>query len=124
MSRPFLDRALLAAYAALILALSLEPMSEDAATSLDKLHHFLAYFVMAWLLLRALPRGAPVGAATVALATVAVFAFGGVVELLQGGLTESRHADILDALANGAGALVGALSYRFWSSRQGVRACS
>ena len=42
-----------------------------------------------------------------AVAAVVAIAFGGMIELLQEGMGEGRHGDVLDLLADAAGALIG-----------------
>ena len=91
---------------ALTLAFSLGPptVGEDES-QLDKLAHLAGYAVLmfwwAQLVTRRRWRLA-----------LAVMAFGGVIELLQG-LTPERQPDPLDALANAAGVLLGWLVARW-----------
>jgi VanZ family protein len=91
---------------ALTLAVSLMPPALDINVShSDKLVHLAGYAVLmfwwAQLVTRQRWRLA-----------VAVILFGIIVELLQG-LTPDRQPDPLDALANGAGVLIGWLVARF-----------
>lgn len=97
-----------AVYVAMIGALSLMP--GDAAPSpdvSDKLLHGAAYLLMAVLApwdLRS--------ARTAVLTTILLFGYGVCLELAQGAFTRTRSPEVLDALANGAGALVGVLLRR------------
>jgi len=106
-------------YASLVLILSLMPAQGGPAGYEDKFYHGTAYLVMACVFLRALYMTRPVGAFAAAVAAV-LFAssFGAMVELLQS-LTATRTAEVLDALANGAGAAVGSLIYLSIRSRKG-----
>ena len=84
--------------------LSLLPGSELPAQSLnDKLNHFIAYGVLAFL-------GA-LGRHQVSLfwATVLVIGYGLLLEALQGLMPFGRSASWLDAVANTAGAVCGIL---------------
>lgn len=85
---------------ALTLALSLGPptVGEDES-QLDKLAHLAGYaMLMFWW--------AQIVVARRWRLALAVMAFGGVVELLQG-LAPEREPDLFDALANAAGVLAG-----------------
>ena len=112
------------AIAAGIAALLLAPMPElpipetwpfpadwSLAVPLDKLVHFLLFFLAArpWrrslAALPALGAGRAADGATVGVA----FGYGLLLELLQGTLTATRTADPFDALAGMAGALVAVL---------------
>lgn len=68
----------------------------------DKLEHFLAYFVLSGYAVMLLERRRPQ-----ALAAVALIALGVGLEVAQGALTVSRRADSADALANSLGVLAG-----------------
>ena len=85
----------------------------SSINGIDKFTHFMAYLVMGWLL------AAAIGSFNIfkktlqlrhisVTAFLAAFTYGDVIELYQSLLPE-RTAEILDALANGAGALAGAL---------------
>lgn len=52
-----------------------------------------------------------------AVAAVVAIAYGGMIELLQEGMGAGRHGDVLDLLADGAGALIGYGLLR-WRSRK------
>ncbi|MEO5585673.1 MAG: VanZ family protein [Flavobacteriales bacterium] len=52
-----------------------------------------------------------------AVAAVAAIAFGGVIELLQESMGAGRHGDILDLLADAAGAIIG-YGLLSWRSRK------
>ncbi|HHH39060.1 MAG TPA: VanZ family protein [Sedimenticola sp.] len=66
----------------------------------DKLQHFIAYAVLAFLATCARP-----GTRGLLLALTAVIAYGGIIELLQPYV--NRYREMADLLANGAGALLG-----------------
>lgn len=94
-------------------------------SNIDKAYHFLAYLVLGWLWAGAFlnsaffkAKGAP---AAFAAAFAVSFMFGGAVEIIQSYIPY-RDAETLDLLANGAGALAGALiqmyAYRL-KGRQG-----
>jgi len=97
-------------WALLVAALLLAPPSALPSTEtafalipqFDKLVHAGLTGVMAWLAARSLARrGAAWPRLTAALAATA---YGGLLEVLQG--FTGRDPDLLDALANGAGAVV------------------
>lgn len=74
----------------------------------DKLHHFIAYAALAFFaLLQRKTRN------TVLIALLAVIAYGGAIEALQPYV--NRYGEVLDFLANGAGACLG------WLLVQGAR---
>lgn len=52
-----------------------------------------------------------------AVATVVAIVFGGVIELLQQGMGAGRHGDVLDLLADAAGAIIG-YGFLSWRSRK------
>lgn len=101
-------------YALLIMVLSLSPSSEpdEHILGVDKLYHALAYAVMGWLLMRGFASSKPGRKAFAALAAfLAASFFGAFVEFLQSAATETRTADVYDALANAVGAAAGSLAY-------------
>ncbi|OGP18698.1 MAG: hypothetical protein A2054_09780 [Deltaproteobacteria bacterium GWA2_55_10] len=109
----------LALYAALILALSLEPSPKGVSGNWDKLYHGLAYLGLAFLLMRAVSiSGAATGLAAAAVAFISASAYGGIIEFLQS-LTATRSAELLDGLANSTGAAIGVLLYLFLNSKRG-----
>ncbi|HEY4705995.1 MAG TPA: VanZ family protein [Thermodesulfobacteriota bacterium] len=109
----------LALYAGLILLVSLEPSPAGLSGGWDKLYHGLAYLGLAFLLMRALfVSGASRGLAAAAAAFMAAAAYGGIIEFLQS-LTETRTGELMDGLANGTGAAIGALLYLFLNSKRG-----
>ena len=84
-------------------ALSLAPLPElPDAPGNDKLHHLIAYALLAFLAL--LPRNTR-GAALAAL--LAVIAYGGLIELVQPYV--NRYGEFGDFFANGVGAVLGGL---------------
>ncbi len=70
----------------------------------DKLEHFLGYFVLAAWAVNLFGRRRPQ-----ALAAVGLIALGVGLEIAQGALTASRQADSADALANTLGVFAGLL---------------
>ena len=72
----------------------------------DKLHHFLAYTALCWILLAAYEKQQKIWKLTILL-----ILFGGCIEFAQS-YTGYRQADSMDLLANIAGILVAALLYR------------
>lgn len=106
----------LGVYALLMAVLSLLPVSGGISGRWDKLYHAAAYFAMAWFCMSALYlTGRASGLAAGLYAFTFSFAFGGAMEFLQG-LTGTRTAEFFDALANGAGAAAGSLSYLYVKS--------
>lgn len=94
-----------------IAAGSLLPMpSVTTAAGVDKLEHFLGYFVLALL------GSGIVGPQRLWIVMARSFAFGAAIELLQALLTSNRMADWTDVVANGLG--VGAA----WAIAGGGRA--
>lgn len=94
---------------ALILVLCLLPPSgeEPVFEWLNKVEHFIAYFIMAALFIYAFDPGKQSAPSTMLLvaAFLSCFLYGVIIEVLQGYLSEERHASIADALFNGLGAL-------------------
>ncbi|WP_298237702.1 VanZ family protein [uncultured Algibacter sp.] len=83
----------------------------DLGTSYnDKIFHFLAYFVLPILWYSAFYNKFKVGT-TKAIMYSGIFSFiiGVIIELLQGGLTESRVSDIYDVGANTFGIIIAVL---------------
>lgn len=88
------------AVALAVLVLALTPTaSRTATTGWDKTNHLLAFVVLAWLGLKAYPR-------RVAAALIGLFAYGGLIEILQI-FIPNRSADWTDLVANGLGLLLG-----------------
>lgn len=94
--------------AALVLLIgftTLMPLPQmQAAPGSDKLHHFIAFAVLALPLSWAYPR-------YVIWVFIAAVVYGGLIEVIQPHV--GRSAEPLDALADGAGALTGALIGRY-----------
>ncbi|MBI5588647.1 MAG: VanZ family protein [Deltaproteobacteria bacterium] len=115
MRRIFLNWAPFALYTALIVYLSLTPHLPEGPRiyQIDKLYHFMAYAIMGLLLARAVATGPALKTRTgavVLITALAGFLFGALMEIGQMFVPE-RTAEALDALANGAGAFVGAVVY-------------
>ena len=86
------------------LSLTPLPVLPDVPGS-DKLHHLIAYALLAFFAI--LSRKTRVA---VVIALVAVIAYGGLIELLQPYV--NRYGEFGDFLANGVGAVLGALVVR------------
>lgn len=99
---------------AFIFAVSTKPMPEGAPLfwQADKLFHFIAYFVMGVLWVRAIKAARPSTTAGegIAISAIISFLFGIFMEVCQYFVPE-RSAEVLDAVANGAGAAAGSLIY-------------
>ncbi|UNK51140.1 VanZ family protein [Lysobacter sp. S4-A87] len=87
------------AVTSLLAASDLPPPPFDGV---DKLEHFLAYLVLSGFAVMLFERRRPQ-----ALAAAGLIALGVGLEVAQGALTASRHADSADALANSLGVLAG-----------------
>lgn len=80
---------------------------------IDKFYHFMMYAVMGLLLARAVTAGAGPDAKArrvILITALAGFLFGVLMEIGQMFVSE-RSTEVLDALANGAGALFGSIVY-------------
>lgn len=78
----------------------------------DKTHHFLAFFALAFPVSFVRPRLAP-------WAAIAAIAYGGAIELIQPHV--GRDMDLLDFIADGAGAVSGAAAgaaLKWWIRRR------
>jgi len=96
------------ACAAAILYLSVIPLPEGPETPwLDKAVHAIQYLGLAWLLVQAIRAGGLREPEYGRLAWICATSYGLLLELLQA-LVPWRSADLMDALANAAGAAVGA----------------
>ncbi|MBI5343883.1 MAG: VanZ family protein [Deltaproteobacteria bacterium] len=119
--------AVLIIYAVVILFFSTAGIPEGMPEvwQIDKAYHFGAYAIMGWLTAMALRR--PIlekpfsmpGGKVVGLSFAVTFLFGAVIEVFQHYIP-GRNAEMLDAVANGAGGLVGALIYVKLRRRKGV----
>ncbi len=107
----------LAAYTVFIVVFSVRPVPEDLPDlpDIDKLYHFIAYFLLGLLWARAIDsistdsrgkKGALIAPAVIA------FLFGVLIEVVQYFIPE-RSADVVDAIANGAGAISGAFVFGY-----------
>ena len=76
----------------------------------DKLNHFLAYAVLAALLLFALSARRAISGRSLLVAWFASFGYGLLLELLQWAMAAGRCFELADLFANGFGALVVCLS--------------
>jgi VanZ family protein len=114
--RPRLTKPLLALYLSTLAFLSLNPWlrpSGEPAVGFiawDKLDHALAYGGLAVLVILALPKGMR-GLARIATAMAISASFGLFTEYCQSWLTETRQFSWADAIANGFGAMIGALGF-------------
>ena len=73
----------------------------------DKVVHGLMFLVLAWCLNRDISRRRLLVAAVAAFALAT--AYGGLIEVLQGTMQLGRSADVLDFVADVAGAAIGAI---------------
>ncbi len=102
-------------WAAGILVLTLMPANDVPAwpwaeqVQLDKWVHAFLFGVQGGLLGMALHRYRPLANRTgmLVLGCVLAIAYGGIIELLQSLMGEGRQGDVLDLLADAAGALLG-----------------
>lgn len=97
----------LVGYSAIILWLSLTPHPPELSGDFfgwDKAQHAFAYAVFTLLAGRALELYFAPPTRAWLLATLLALAFGGLVEVAQGALTQARFADLQDLLANAVGA--------------------
>ena len=81
----------------------------------DKIVHFTFYFVMVFcgvLAVREQSKGRLKLSKVVTYVLLFSIVYGIIIEVLQYALTENRHGDFLDALANTFGAFMGALLVR------------
>ena len=92
-----------------LVVLSLIPNGSgpDLFSGQDKLFHFLAYLLMAWLAGRSLILFSVPTIKSAFLSLVYCGFLGSLLELLQHTLTRSRSAELNDVLANLAGAMTG-----------------
>ena len=99
-------------YACLAPVSSLDPGWEINIS--DKLVHFILYFSWTILLYFASSRGykRPIKKRKAVLYWLIAIAVGGLIELLQDWMGLGRSADLLDALANSAGAVSGMVASR------------
>jgi VanZ family protein len=106
---PLLQRVIMAAAFALavfILVKSLGPMTMRVQISnADKVLHVAAYFALGLLAYPAAARVKPL------YVWMALVGFGLCIEVLQGAMSAGRTADILDGIANAAGALLAMLAW-------------
>jgi VanZ family protein len=94
-------RALFAALAIFILWKSLEPFyGQPGSHYIDKVQHFLAYFILSGL---ALLSRMPLRRVSLLLA---ILVFSAAIEILQGAMNMGRTASFADFLANLSGVLV------------------
>lgn len=113
-------------WALLILVLTLMPVSDVPrwtwadAIFLDKFVHAFLFGMQCLLLGLALASGRPQQPpqALFAWAMLAAGVYGGLIELVQQAMGQGRHGDVLDLLADVAGALAGYAVLR-WHHRRG-----
>lgn len=89
--------------------------------NLDKVVHFSFYFGAAFLavfFIREVTKGRMALRKAVLLALIGAICYGIVIEVLQYSLTTDRHGDILDALANSVGAIMGSLVVKSFFSKE------
>ena len=103
---------LLIIFTAVVVVLSLRSFSSSVQlfSNQDKVGHFLAYAVTAWLACQALRLRFKPGS-TLILSFLYASVIGAVLEILQITLTTSRRGEWLDLLANLLGALTGCVIF-------------
>ncbi len=116
------------AYMLLIFELSLRPMPEiaPAVQGIDKLYHFAGYAIMGLLWARALVKGRVKGmyGNRIIIVSFAIsFLFGVFIEVCQA-YAPPREGDVFDAVANGLGALAGAVMFSWYMRRREASRCS
>lgn len=113
---------LLAVVTLSLVVLSLRPFtfSSHFIPYQDKVGHFCAYALTAWLACLAF-------SARLSRPLVAAFVYatviGGILELLQAYMTTTRQGEWADLLANLLGALVGCVVFRLWRRAVSPHAC-
>lgn len=113
MRNPWIYRAPAIGWGFLIFYACLAPVSDlDPGWEIeisDKLVHFILYFSWTILLYFASSRGyrRPIKKRKALVYWLAAVVLGGLIELLQSWMGLGRSADLLDALANSAGAVAG-----------------
>ncbi|AOW20885.1 VanZ family protein [Urechidicola croceus] len=90
---------------------SLEELNVDISVS-DKLLHTIAYFVLSMSWLFAVKKSHYSLKLKIIIA-LAILLFGIIIEVLQGSLTDNRHADYYDIIANSTGILIALLIFGF-----------
>ena len=91
-----------------ILILSLLPISQPQGIELsDKINHLIAYFVLAVIFVVAFKPNVPHPVILSLISTGSCTLYGGIIEILQS--FTPRTPELLDVLANFAGALMGTL---------------
>lgn len=107
-----------ALYSGFIIWGSLTPMPEalPEVWEIDKVYHLGAYAIMGGLWVRAMRGGESFKSSrAVILAGSFAFLFGAAIEILQAFVPE-RDSDMVDAMVNGAGGVIGAIVFnRFLS---------
>jgi VanZ family protein len=103
-------------FVVLVVAGSLGPPVTGAPFSIsDKVQHFAAYFVLTLWFTGLYPRD------RLLFVVLGFFCLGGLIELLQGLLTETRQMDVIDVAANSLGiaaaTVVAALGLSSWALR-------
>jgi VanZ family protein len=82
--------------------------------SADKFIHVLFYFVLTMLWgLHSMLKLSGIRISKIVLFVILSICYGILLEILQGTLTTTRHADVLDVLANSTGALLALLVFVF-----------
>jgi len=111
-------------WAAFILVICLMPgrhIPRITIPHFDKVVHVSLYLILAVLTYSGWVRQEVYGALhrQTAIKVVLLLAiYGFVIEVMQGTLTVDRSFDLYDALANSAGAAIGAFGTRMWSDRK------
>jgi VanZ family protein len=90
------------------------PISD--VSNLDKIQHTLAYFVLtvSWFI----SRDIKFKATTDGIILICCFAFGIIIEVLQGSITTYRTASFLDVIANSLGILIGFVLFKVFVKKK------
>ena len=97
------------AYAVLLAAVSVIPVPFEGplpSAHLDKVIHLCEYWVLAWLLIRAIPVDRPCSSGVQLSIWLLAAGYGGLLEAAQA-MLPWRSAELLDVAANMAGAALG-----------------
>ena len=103
---------LLVIFTLLVTVLSLRSFSSPPQfiSSQDKIGHFIAYALLAWLACQALGNRLKLSS-TIVIAFVYASATGTILEILQANFTTSRQGDWVDIMANLLGGITGCVVF-------------
>jgi VanZ family protein len=101
-SPQFISRVILLFLLAMVMVLSLAPVSQPDFSPNDKVNHLIAYSTLSFIGMFAFQRWFWV--------VLGLFCYGVLIEFLQG-MTEYRFASGADVIANSLGIIIGAAAY-------------